>query len=72
MHRLRNLPMLVGLAPVSAYRTLDLPAVEKLTDAGIRIALRAVRPASAAGDRDELARLGPDRKPDRARAEARR
>jgi hypothetical protein len=29
--RLRNLPMLVGLAPISAYRTLDLPAVSSLT-----------------------------------------
>ncbi len=29
--RLRNLPMLVGLAPISAYRTLDLPAVASLT-----------------------------------------
>ena len=29
--RLRNLPMLVGLAPISAYRTLDLPAVGSLT-----------------------------------------
>jgi len=28
---LRNLPMLVGLAPISAYRTLDLPAVPSLT-----------------------------------------
>ena len=27
----RNLPMLVGLAPISAYRTLDLPALEPLT-----------------------------------------
>ena len=29
--RLRNMPMLVGLAPISAYRTLDLPAVGSLT-----------------------------------------
>jgi hypothetical protein len=29
--RLRNLPMLIGLAPISAYRTLDLPAVGALT-----------------------------------------
>ena len=29
--RLRNLPMRVGLAPISAYRTLDLPAVGSLT-----------------------------------------
>jgi hypothetical protein len=29
--RLRNLPMLIGLAPISAYRTLDLPAVSSLT-----------------------------------------
>ena len=29
--RLRNLPMIVGLAPISAYRTLDLPAVGSLT-----------------------------------------
>jgi hypothetical protein len=28
---LRNLPMLAGLAPISAYRTLDLPAVGSLT-----------------------------------------
>ena len=27
----RNLPMLVGMAPISAYRTLDLPAVPSLT-----------------------------------------
>ncbi len=29
--RLRNLPMAAGLAPISAYRTLDLPAVGSLT-----------------------------------------
>jgi hypothetical protein len=29
--RLRNLPMLEGLGPISAYRTLDLPAVSSLT-----------------------------------------
>jgi hypothetical protein len=28
--RLRNLPILAGLAPISAYRTLDLPAVPEL------------------------------------------
>jgi hypothetical protein len=28
---LRNLPMLLGMAPISAYRTLDLPAVPQLT-----------------------------------------
>jgi len=28
---LRNLPMLAGAAPVSAYRTLDLPALDSLT-----------------------------------------
>jgi len=28
---LRNLPMLLGMAPISAYRTLDLPAVPSLT-----------------------------------------
>ncbi|WZO99007.1 hypothetical protein EP7_000599 [Isosphaeraceae bacterium EP7] len=28
----RNLPMVAGLAPVSAYRTLDLPAMAHLTD----------------------------------------
>jgi hypothetical protein len=28
--RFRNMPMLVGLAPISAYRTLNLPAVEEL------------------------------------------
>ena len=51
--RLRNLPMRVGLAPISAYRTLDLPAVGSLTalamgslsdpriEAEVRAALRA-------------------------------
>jgi hypothetical protein len=29
--RMRNLPMLAGLAPISAYRTLDLPAALSLT-----------------------------------------
>ena len=29
--KLRNLPMLVGLAPLAAYRTLDLPVVPELT-----------------------------------------
>ncbi|MFI5457459.1 MAG: hypothetical protein ACHRXM_18605 [Isosphaerales bacterium] len=29
--RLRNMPMLLGMAPISAYRTLDLPAVPSLT-----------------------------------------
>ncbi len=29
--RLKNLPMLIGQAPISAYRTLDLPAVPELT-----------------------------------------
>ena len=29
--KLRNLPMLVGLAPLAAYRTLDLPAIPELT-----------------------------------------
>ena len=29
--RLKNMPMLVGQAPISAYRTLDLPAVPELT-----------------------------------------
>jgi hypothetical protein len=29
--RLRNMPMSVGAAPISAYRTLDLPAVGSLT-----------------------------------------
>ena len=28
---LRNMPMLVGLAPIAYYRTLNLPAVEGLT-----------------------------------------
>jgi hypothetical protein len=49
----RNLPMVVGLAPISAYRTLDLPALEPLTalargplgnrrlDAPVRNAMRA-------------------------------
>jgi len=51
--RLRNLPMAAGLAPISAYRTLDLPAVGSLTafalgplnnpriEADVRAALRA-------------------------------
>ncbi len=30
-HRMRNMPMIVGAAPISAYRTLDLPAVGSLT-----------------------------------------
>ena len=30
---LGNLPILEGVAPISAYRTLDLPAVEPLTSA---------------------------------------
>jgi hypothetical protein len=29
--RIKNMPMLVGLAPISAYRTLDLPVVPELT-----------------------------------------
>jgi hypothetical protein len=29
--KLKNLPMLVGLAPLAAYRTLDLPAIPELT-----------------------------------------
>ncbi len=29
--RLKNMPMLIGQAPISAYRTLDLPAVPELT-----------------------------------------
>ena len=29
--KLANLPMLVGLAPLAAYRTLDLPAIPELT-----------------------------------------
>src|SRR5262249_42246515 len=33
--RLRNLPMSQGLAPISAYRTLDLPALESLTSLAI-------------------------------------
>ena len=37
---LRNLPMVAGAAPVSAYRTLDLPALGSLTAPG-----RATRPA---------------------------
>ncbi len=52
----RNLPMLVGLAPVSAYRTLEPAGGREVDQPGARIALRSVRPASAAGDRDELAR----------------
>jgi len=47
--RFRNLPMLLGLAPLSAYRTLNLPAVENLTalacgslsEPSVRRALRA-------------------------------
>jgi hypothetical protein len=31
----RNLPMLVGLAPLSYYRTLNIPAVEGLTSAAL-------------------------------------
>jgi hypothetical protein len=50
---LRNLPMLVGMEPVVAYRTLDLPVLEPLTNlargplgddrfrAGVRKAMRA-------------------------------
>ncbi len=34
--RLRNLPMLVGLAPISAYRTLDVPAVQLADGDGAR------------------------------------
>ncbi len=30
--RLRNLPMRLGLAPISAYRTLDLPVVGSMTE----------------------------------------
>ena len=49
----RNLPMVAGLAPISAYRTLDLPALEPLTSlahgplAGTRCATprRAMRAA---------------------------
>jgi hypothetical protein len=51
--RLRNMPMTAGLAPIAAYRTLDLPAVGSLTElalqplnipqieADVRAALRA-------------------------------
>ena len=56
---LRNLPMLVGLAPISAYRTLNLPAVEALTrardGADERPRVRAAGPVGVAGDRDQLA-----------------
>jgi hypothetical protein len=31
IYRIKNLPMVVGLAPILAYRTLDLPAVPELT-----------------------------------------
>jgi hypothetical protein len=34
--RFRNLPMLLGLAPLAAYRTLNLPAVPKLNDLAYR------------------------------------
>ena len=65
--RLKNLPMLVGQAPISAYRTLDLPAVPELTVAGARAACAPRRsrpgPASTARDRDGAARFRPDRKP---------
>ena len=33
--RLRNMPMVAGLAPIAAYRTLDLPAVGSLTAAAL-------------------------------------
>jgi hypothetical protein len=36
----RNLPMVAGVAPVSAYRTLDLPAVDSLTALACQIPRR--------------------------------
>jgi hypothetical protein len=33
---LRNMPMLIGLAPISAYRTLDLPALKGMTELASR------------------------------------
>ena len=57
----RNLPMLVGLAPISAYRTLDLPAVPSLTALAQELLgdprYRVGRPGSAARDRHGSARL---------------
>ena len=65
--------MLVGQAPISAYRTLDLPAVPELTslDAADRSPPRRTRApgrAGAAGDRDRGAPFRPDRKPQGPRA----
>ena len=65
----RNLPMLVGLEPISAYRTLDLPALEPLnvlargplgaerSGASVRKALRATGRGSA-GSRSGRGRPG--------------
>lgn len=38
--RLRNLPMVAGASPVSAYRTLDLPALESLDELASRLVFR--------------------------------
>ena len=60
--------MLVGQAPISAYRTLDLPAVPELTSLAhgplSAPADRAPGHGGVACDRDGLARFRPDRKPD--------
>ena len=38
---LRNMPMIAGAAPVSAYRTLDVPALEPLTALAGQVPVRA-------------------------------
>ena len=53
----RNLPMVAGAAPISAYRTLDLPVLSALTDLAetpfgspdVLAALRAPPPAAGSG-----------------------
>ena len=66
--RLRNMPMLVGLAPISAYRTLNLPAVPELTvaDAGTveRPAVRASGSRRRYGRPARAPRARPDREPE--------
>ena len=70
--RLKNMPMLIGQAPISAYRTLDLPAVPELTALAHGPMScpgdRALGPGSVACDRDRCARSRPDRKPEGPRA----
>ena len=60
----KNLPMLVGQAPISAYRTLDLPAVPGLTVlTQLPLSCPAIEPAGsrcAAGDGNRGARLRSD------------